>query len=193
MSDISDLYLESESQSTDWVSRKRVSYFFAVSPGGSRENNGRFLPHPFKFTIYTYTKNYMIYMIQYIQQKVLIAYFPLYTTGRIENESNNSFIVACVFVTAVTCLTSHCLATIGGYTYRHTDWREGFIKYAVEMGSGAAICMPSFIKIGSAVQKLIGGYIHSQTRRQHGDLISLLSFFQNKESNAKNNTEAPVK
>jgi hypothetical protein len=37
-----------------------------------------------------------------------------------------------------------------GYTYRHTDWCEGFMKYAVEMGSGVMIYIPSFIKIGSA-------------------------------------------
>jgi hypothetical protein len=23
---------------------------------------------------------------------------------------------------------------IGGYTYRHTDWWQGFMKYAVDMG-----------------------------------------------------------
>jgi hypothetical protein len=36
------------------------------------------------------------------------------------------------------------------------------MKYAIEMGSGAMIYMPSFIKIGSAIQKLIGG-IHKHT------------------------------
>jgi hypothetical protein len=58
------------------------------------------------------------------------------------------------------------------------------MKYAVEMGSGAMICIPSFIKIGSGIQKLMrgGGVIH----RQHGDLISLLSFFQKQESRLKN-------
>jgi hypothetical protein len=35
------------------------------------------------------------------------------------------------------------------------------MKYAVEMGSGAMICIPSFIKIGSAIQKLIGEAIHT--------------------------------
>jgi hypothetical protein len=35
---------------------------------------------------------------------------------------------------------------------------------AVEMGSGAEIYVPSFIKIGSDVQKLIEGtYIYTQT------------------------------
>jgi hypothetical protein len=43
----------------------------------------------------------------------LIVYFRWYDTGHIENEvSNNSFIVACVFVTAVTFLASRCIATI---------------------------------------------------------------------------------
>jgi hypothetical protein len=31
------------------------------------------------------------------------------------------------------------------------------MKYCVEMGSGAMIYIPSFIKIGSGIQKLIGG------------------------------------
>jgi hypothetical protein len=31
------------------------------------------------------------------------------------------------------------------------------MKYAVEMGSGAMIYIPSFIKIGSGIQKLLGG------------------------------------
>jgi hypothetical protein len=32
-------------------------------------------------------------------------------------------------------------------------------KYAVEMGSVAMISIPSFIKIGAGILKLIGGYI----------------------------------
>jgi hypothetical protein len=35
-------------------------------------------------------------------------------------------------------------------------------EVAVELGSGAMIYIPSFIKIGSAIQKLIGG-IHRYT------------------------------
>jgi hypothetical protein len=54
------------------------------------------------------------------------------------------------------------------------------MKYAVEMGSGAMIYIPSFIKIGSVIQKLTGG--DSQTHRQHGNRISLLSFFLIKEN-----------
>jgi hypothetical protein len=42
------------------------------------------------------------------------------------------------------------------------------MKYAFGMGSNAMIYIPSFIKIGSGIQKLIQG-IH----RQHGDRISL--------------------
>jgi hypothetical protein len=36
------------------------------------------------------------------------------------------------------------------------------MKYAVKMGSVAMIYIPSFIKIGSGIQKLIGG-IHRHT------------------------------
>jgi hypothetical protein len=52
------------------------------------------------------------------------------------------------------------------------------MKCAVEMGSGAMIYTPGFIKIRSDIQKLMGG-------AQHGDLISLLLFFQNKEGRLK--------
>jgi hypothetical protein len=36
------------------------------------------------------------------------------------------------------------------------------MKYAVEMGSEAIIYVPSFLKIGSGIQKLIGG-MHRDT------------------------------
>jgi hypothetical protein len=45
------------------------------------------------------------------------------------------------------------------------------------MGSFTIIYIPSLIKIGSAVRKLIGG-----KHRKHGDGISLILCFQNKES-----------
>jgi hypothetical protein len=53
------------------------------------------------------------------------------------------------------------------------------MKYVVEMGSGAMIYIPSFIKTSSGI---IGG-IHRH--RKHGDLMRLPSFFQNKESTLK--------
>jgi hypothetical protein len=48
------------------------------------------------------------------------------------------------------------------------------MKYAFAMDSGAMIYIPGFIKIGSGIQKLLGG---TQRHRKHGDLISLLLFF----------------
>jgi hypothetical protein len=48
------------------------------------------------------------------------------------------------------------------------------MKYAVEMCSVAMIYIPSFIKTGSGIQKLIGG--DSEPHRQHDDRISLLAF-----------------
>jgi hypothetical protein len=45
------------------------------------------------------------------------------------------------------------------------------------MGSGAVIYVPSFIKIDSGVQNLIGG-IHRHTHGQQRDLINLLCFFK---------------
>jgi hypothetical protein len=49
------------------------------------------------------------------------------------------------------------------------------MKYAVQVGSGDMINIPSFIKIGSAIQMLMGGGIH--THRQHGDHISSTFIF----------------
>jgi hypothetical protein len=92
-----------------------------------------------------------------------------------ENDASiNSSIVACVPVATVTFLPSRCLATIEGflpsrflatiegYAYRHTDYWEGFMKYAVGMGSGTTKYIPSFINIGSSFHKLIWG-IHRHT------------------------------
>jgi hypothetical protein len=42
----------------------------------------------------------------------------------------------------------------GTRIYRHR-LREGFMKYAVEMGSDAIIYIQSFIEIGSGIRKLI--------------------------------------
>jgi hypothetical protein len=49
------------------------------------------------------------------------------------------------------------------------------MKCAIEMGSGAIISAPNFIKIGSGVQQLIGA--DSETHGRHGGLITLLLFF----------------
>jgi hypothetical protein len=41
------------------------------------------------------------------------------------------------------------------------------MKYAVEIGSGVMIYIPSFTKTGSGIQKLIGK--DTETHRQHGE------------------------
>jgi hypothetical protein len=52
------------------------------------------------------------------------------------------------------------------------------MKYAIEMGSGVMIYLPSFVKIGSGIQKLTGD--RETAWRSHKP--SLFFFFQNKES-----------
>jgi hypothetical protein len=37
------------------------------------------------------------------------------------------------------------------------------MKYAAEMSLGAMLCIPSFVKIGSAIQKVIGGHTDTHT------------------------------
>jgi hypothetical protein len=56
------------------------------------------------------------------------------------------------------------------------------MKYAFEMGSGAMIYIPYFIKTGSGIQKLIEG-THRHSDTPHGDRIILFS--RNKESRLK--------
>jgi hypothetical protein len=46
------------------------------------------------------------------------------------------------------------------------------MKYTIAMGSDTVIYMPSFMKIGSGIQKLVKGDSH--LHRKHGDSISLL-------------------
>jgi hypothetical protein len=46
------------------------------------------------------------------------------------------------------------------------------------MGSGSMIYVPSFIEIGSVIQKLIEGDTQTHTHRQQRVLISLLYFLK---------------
>jgi hypothetical protein len=56
------------------------------------------------------------------------------------------------------------------------------MKYVAGMGSGAMIYKLSFRKAGSGIQKLIR---KTHRHRQHGDPVSLLSFFQTKKNRLK--------
>jgi hypothetical protein len=58
------------------------------------------------------------------------------------------------------------------------------MKYVTEMSSGATLYIPSFSKIVSGIQKLMDEG-DTQTHREHGDCISLLLFFNNKETRLK--------
>jgi hypothetical protein len=46
------------------------------------------------------------------------------------------------------------------------------------MVSGVMIFIKSFVRIGSGIQKLMGGYTDAQTHREKGGLKSLSLFFQ---------------
>jgi hypothetical protein len=74
--------------------------------------------------------------------------FLSYGTDRIENDTSNiSFIVAYLFLAAVMFLPRRCLLTIRGYNFVHRDGWEGFMKYAIEVGTDIVIFIQSFIKI----------------------------------------------
>jgi hypothetical protein len=63
---------------------------------------------------------------------------------------------------------------IVGYTYTHTYWREGFMNYAVEMGSGAMVYIPSFVKIGWFCHSKVDGRIH---RHRYSMVIASASLY----------------
>jgi hypothetical protein len=120
----------------------------------------------------------------------LIAYFPWYDTGHIENDaSNNSSTVACVFVIAVTFLPSRCLATIGGYLpSRYLALLREFLpscRLATIEGFSPSRCPATIRKLLPSLATIGGIHIQAHTHRQQRDLISLLSFLQIKESRLK--------
>jgi hypothetical protein len=121
--------------------------------------------------------------------KKLITYFPLSQRGPYKNKaSTNYFIVENVYVAAIKFLPSCCLATTEGQTYRHTDLLEGCMKYPIEMDSSVMMCVPSFIKIDSGIQKLILG-LHRHTDFQIAWRIHKPTFiFQTKEIGLKIST-----
>jgi hypothetical protein len=98
---------------------------------------------------------------------------------RIKNNVSNNSSLFYVLVAIAMCLPCRFLATIGGI-WVQTHRLMGVI-YEVRRWDGL---IPSFIKIGSGIQNLIGG--DTQTHRQDEDCISLVLFFQNKESRLKN-------
>jgi hypothetical protein len=61
-----------------------------------------------------------------------------------------------LFIAVGTFLQIRCLATMED-TYKDTDWWEGFMKYAVKIGSGAMNYATSFRKNGFGIQKLVVG------------------------------------
>jgi hypothetical protein len=83
----------------------------------------------------------------------------------------------------VQALLRGCLRNLKGWNII-SDGRDLWIT-PLSWGSDVIIYMPSIIMFGAGIQKLMGR-IHIQTHGQQIDLISLLLFFQNKESMQKN-------
>jgi hypothetical protein len=98
----------------------------------------------------------------------LIACFPWYDTGHIENDASNNYsIVACIFVTAVTFLPCRCLATIGGFL---PSRRLAIIGRFLPTRCLATV--RGFYRAVSLKRQV------RYTRRQQRDLISLFYFFK---------------
>jgi hypothetical protein len=73
------------------------------------------------------------------------------------------FIVACVFVAMVVFLPSLCLVTVGEYICRHIECWEGFMKYTIELGSGAMIDITKFHKYSFRHSEVHIKGIHRET------------------------------
>lgn len=80
----------------------------------------------------------------------------------VENDaSNNPYTVACIRCHG-NVFAKPLPSIDGGDT--HTDIQideRDFFKYAVEMGSNTMIHIPSFMQIGSGIQKLIEGHVQT--------------------------------
>jgi hypothetical protein len=51
------------------------------------------------------------------------------------------------------------------YIYGHRYWREKYMEYTVEMGSGAVMYLTRHLKTGLVIQKLVGeGYADTKTQ-----------------------------
>jgi hypothetical protein len=73
----------------------------------------------------------------------------------IENDtSNNSSIIACNRCHSV--FTEQLPSSNTGFTY--TDWWEGFMMYAIEMGSGTMIYTSNLMNWFGHCKTFIGGY-----------------------------------
>jgi hypothetical protein len=88
----------------------------------------------------------------YRQTHTLISYDADHIQNDASNKHSIVVFIRChgnVFTEPMPCNDTR------GYTYGHEDWWQGFMKYAVEMGSVAMIYIPSSMKIGSGIQKLM--------------------------------------
>jgi hypothetical protein len=107
--------------------------------------------------LFTYTRKLIREKGKFWEE--LIVYFLSIRHGGYRKRYTQQFFDFCVRIRCRGNIFVESLSTNESwYTYRHTDEREGFINYA-----GAMICIPSLIKFGSGIQKLIEGYRNTQT------------------------------
>jgi hypothetical protein len=101
----------------------------------------------------------------------------VYETDLVENDAYKHYSAACIFLVAVTFLSSSCLGTILGYSQKHTNLYEEFTKYAPEMcRSAMAYVHTKFHRDWFRHSKVDNEYTGTQTaRRSH-------SFIQNEGS-----------
>jgi hypothetical protein len=118
--------------------------------------------------------------MQYLNKKFweeLIAYFPLIHQPH-RKRRVQQFFYYCVCICCRGNVFTEPLPSNDRGIHIQAYWWKGFMKYAEEMGSGAMIYIPSFIKIGSGIQTLIGGGgLHKLTF-----IFSLFSLFWKYES-----------
>jgi hypothetical protein len=98
-------------------------------------------------------KNFASYQYKTFWEQ-LIAYFPLIRHRPHRRWRVKQFFSLCM---CIRCCSNVFTVPLPSNTHTNTEWWEEFMKYAFEMASGAIIYIPSFIKIGSSIGKLMEG------------------------------------
>jgi hypothetical protein len=94
-----------------------------------------------------------------------------------ENDKSSNRTVACICCQG-NMFTELLPGTVRGMHIKTHRLTGGiFYKYTIQRSSGAMIYTPSFIKLGSDIQKFMEGHTHTHTHTQHGSMVISYVYF----------------